>query len=131
MEYLRVKWQHHHPDEPIVIYSEINQDRWEVRKVEVFQDGTSTYASPLYHTGDTWLAESQLPEMEEINTDSQFKAECIARHDFERIWLVSTEMITLHEPQLLREIQTVIKEKKLDVNEFVVQAIQRYLEADC
>ena len=57
MEYLKVKWRHHHPDEPIEIYSEINQDRWEVRKVEVFRDGTSTYAFPLYHTGDTWLAE--------------------------------------------------------------------------
>lgn len=113
------------------MYSEINQDRWEVRKVEVFQDGTSTYASPLYNTGDTWLAESQLPSMDEINKDSQFQADVISRHDFERIWLISTEMITLHEPQLLREIQTVVEKKKIKVNEFVVQVIQHYLEADC
>lgn len=130
MKYLKVKWLHHHPDEPVAIYSEIDQDRWEVRKVEILQDGTSTYASPFYRTGDTWLAEAQLPDLKEINKDSQFKAELIPRHDFERIWLMSTEMITLHEPQLVREIQTVVKEKQLNVNEFVVRAIQHYLKAN-
>ena len=85
MEYLKVTWQHHHSDEPVEIYSEINEDRWEIRKVELFSDGTSTYASPFYHTGHTWLAEAPIPDLAEINSDSQFEGELINRRDFERI----------------------------------------------
>ena len=100
MEYLKVKWQHHHADEPVEIYSEINQERWEIRKVELFRDGTTSYASPFHHTGNTWLAEAPIPEFSEINADSQFEGELIDRHDFERVWFMSSQMITLYEPQL-------------------------------
>ncbi len=59
MKYLKVKWRHHHINEPIEIYSEINQDGWEIRKVELFHDDTISYASPFHQTGDTWLRKCQ------------------------------------------------------------------------
>ncbi len=32
MTYLRVGWKHQHPDEPVILYSELDAERWEVRK---------------------------------------------------------------------------------------------------
>jgi len=89
MKYLKVKWLHHHLDEPVEIYSEIDSNRWEVRKVELFQDGTTTYVSPFHQIGTTRLAEVPILELEEINTDIQFEGEWISQRDFDRIWLMS------------------------------------------
>jgi hypothetical protein len=45
MQYIKVVWKHDHPEEPIVLYSELDEDRWEVRKVEVFRVGSAGYAT--------------------------------------------------------------------------------------
>jgi hypothetical protein len=34
MSYLKVKWNRSFPDEPMLLYSELDRERWEVRKVE-------------------------------------------------------------------------------------------------
>ncbi len=44
MKYIKVKWLHSHPDEPVLLYSELDKDRWETRKVEVFADGRIGFA---------------------------------------------------------------------------------------
>lgn len=36
MTYLKVYWKHSFPDEPAIIYSELNENREEIRKVEVY-----------------------------------------------------------------------------------------------
>jgi hypothetical protein len=36
MSYLKVKWNRSFPDEPMLLYSELDRERWEVRKVEFF-----------------------------------------------------------------------------------------------
>ena len=54
MRYIKVKWIHSYPDEPVLLYSEIDDSGWEVRKVEVFPDGAYGYAnasSRLYAEG--------------------------------------------------------------------------------
>lgn len=33
------------PDEPVMLYSELNDDMWETRKVEVYADGRSDFAN--------------------------------------------------------------------------------------
>ena len=44
MKYLFVRWKHPNPEDPTLLYSELNEDRWEVRKVEVYADGRLGYA---------------------------------------------------------------------------------------
>src|SRR5258705_13531981 len=39
MQYIRVRWKHALPDEPVELLSELDSESWEVRKVEVFRDG--------------------------------------------------------------------------------------------
>ncbi len=86
MRYLRVQWLHFHPDEPVEIYSEINDDGWEVRKVEVFPDGSVGFASSSEGIGSTMLSVEPLPALEEIRSDPQFKPTEISRQEFEKMW---------------------------------------------
>jgi hypothetical protein len=86
MRYLRVQWLHFHPDEPVEIYSEINEDGWEVRKLEVFPDGSLGFASPTEGMGSTMLSVEPVPSLPEIASDAQFKPIEISREDFEQVW---------------------------------------------
>src|SRR5262249_25192281 len=38
-EWIRVEWRHDSPDDPVVLYSELDAERWETRKVDVYADG--------------------------------------------------------------------------------------------
>lgn len=84
--YQRVEWHHGFDEEPIVIYSEVDANGFEKRKVEQFRDGTSTFADELKAAGSTWLSELALPSLEEINEQSEFKAEAIEASTFETAW---------------------------------------------
>ena len=55
MTYIKVEWIHSHADEPTLLYSELDQARWEKRKVEVFADGHCGYASSTESAGFTRL----------------------------------------------------------------------------
>ena len=86
MRYLRVEWVHFHPDEPVEIYSEINDAGWETRKVEFFPDGSVGFASSTEGMGSTMLSLEPLPALEEIASDPQFKPVEISQQDFEKAW---------------------------------------------
>src|SRR5262245_57593531 len=89
MRYLKVTWAHDLPDEPVTLLSEIGDDGYEIRKVEVFRDGRMTYADAHESTGSTILGESPLPAIEEIASQSEFAPEWISRNDFQEIWLAA------------------------------------------
>ena len=42
MRYQRVRWTHDFVDEPTVLFAEIDDEGWEVRKVNVYRDGPSS-----------------------------------------------------------------------------------------
>jgi len=86
MRYIRIKWFHTYPDEPVEIYSEIEADGWEVRKIEIFRDGSSSYASSVKRVGTSGLAEVPILSLREINSDPQFQATEISRAEFEKLW---------------------------------------------
>ena len=86
MRYIRVSWEHSFLDEPIEIYSEFDHDRWETRKVEIFRDGSASYASSSRATGSSRLAEVRVRSLEEINSDPQFRAVELTGEEFEEVW---------------------------------------------
>ena len=53
MRYIKVKWIHAHANEPVWLYSELDDDFWETRKVEVFPDGTKGHANHVETHGTT------------------------------------------------------------------------------
>ena len=85
MEYICVKWIHNLDNEPILLYSEIDFSRKEVRKIEIFKDGTVGYADILLEINGSRLSEGKIPTIEEISIDSQFIPHKISREEFLKI----------------------------------------------
>lgn len=86
MDYLKVLWIHNFPDEPIELYSEIDEDGWEVRKVEIFRDGHCDWADCARSVGTSMLSETKMPSLESIAEQDEFSPAKISAHEFEEIW---------------------------------------------
>jgi hypothetical protein len=88
--YLKVIWHHDHPDEPVLLYYEI-ESGFETRKVEVFRDGRHDYADRSRATGTTALSDQVIPEVDDINEDPEFTAAPVTAEEFERVWQRATQ----------------------------------------
>ncbi len=86
MQYIKTHWIHKEPDEPVWIYSELDADRWEVRKVEVFPDGSIGYADATGSKGPTWLGEVPVPPLSEIDSPGELETVEIDQSEFESVW---------------------------------------------
>jgi hypothetical protein len=98
MTYIRVVWKHSFEDQPILLFSELDDDRWETRKVEVFRDGRVAYADGKSEFGGAVLGEKRVPPQSEIASDPQFLPSEITRDDFEIIWAQKTGFIDPNHP---------------------------------
>ena len=86
MRYIVVKWKQHDPSYPSVLYSELDDAGWEIRKVEVFADGRVGYADRSGTSGGTRLSIEPLPSLTEIAADPQFEPREMGREEFEKVW---------------------------------------------
>jgi hypothetical protein len=86
MNYISIDWKHNFADEPIKIFSEVDSQGWEKRKIEIFPDDSVAFASLESYFGDSYLSEAQLPSLSEINSDPQFQGEKIDSAEFGRLW---------------------------------------------
>ena len=87
MEYILLEWFHDIEDEPYLIYSEIDNQRYETRKIEVFKNGTCLRCGEEILNSSIDLADIAFPEnIDEINRDKQFHAKYITKKDFEKFW---------------------------------------------
>ena len=94
MNYIKVKWIHSFPDMPVWMYIELDEERWEQRKVEVFADGHIGYADDESATEPTGLGEDPVPSITEISADSQFLPEEITKEEFEIMWSKALKRVT-------------------------------------
>ncbi|MBO9729927.1 MAG: hypothetical protein J7623_14915 [Chitinophaga sp.] len=86
MEYLKISWLHRFEDQPIFLYSEIDNQRFENRKIEIYEDGSFGIANCNFHFGGTALSDLVMPEIADISGDKQFFPELITQAEFELIW---------------------------------------------
>jgi hypothetical protein len=84
--FLKVLWKHSFPNEPIVLYSEIDSERWEVRKIEIFSHGHWGFADMTENFGTTRLGEVPIPSLSEIAQDTEFDPSEITKSEFEQLW---------------------------------------------
>ncbi len=87
MKYMVVRWNHEFDDEPALLYSELDEFRFETRKVEIFPDGEIGYANGVESFGTTQLGSEPVPAILEIAEDPQFEPQEITREEFEKIWM--------------------------------------------
>lgn len=86
MIYLRCRWNHSVPGEPTLLYSELDDERWERRKVEIFADGRAGYADRYQESGDTRLGLAPVPALSDIAADPQFEPAEVSKEEFELVW---------------------------------------------
>lgn len=86
MEYIDVIWKHNFSNEPIRLVSELNSERYEVRKLEFFQSGKIGFASKESHSEGTELGTIPVSLLDEINEDPQFVGITISCTEFEILW---------------------------------------------
>jgi hypothetical protein len=63
-----------------------DDERWELRKVEVYADGLHDWAEGERSTGTARLSDQALPSFEEIALQPEFTAREISREEFEAVW---------------------------------------------
>ncbi|MFC4426398.1 DUF6881 domain-containing protein [Deinococcus navajonensis] len=90
LTYETYEWHHEFEDEPIRIYAELDEERWELRKVEVYRDGRTYYAADGLSTGETRLGDVPVSPLDEIKTDAEFSGCRITTTEFELIWQAAT-----------------------------------------
>jgi hypothetical protein len=84
--YLRVRWLHDYANEPVVMFSELDDERWETRKVEVFPNGSAGYADATREYGGTMLGTVPIPSLDAIASDPEFEPVQIDAAAFEEAW---------------------------------------------
>ncbi|MCP2370733.1 hypothetical protein BJ978_001409 [Agromyces terreus] len=90
VRYIRVRWNHEASDDPVLLYSEIDDAGWEVRKVEEYRSGIRDRASRDVATGRSLLGLEPIPPLDEINASVEFDGAMIGAEDFERVWAEAT-----------------------------------------
>jgi hypothetical protein len=78
-------WQHDNEDDPVRIFEEVDDDRFETRKVEEFRDGRLVRADSGTDAA-TSLSWEPLPDMVEIEDQAEFTVELLTRAQFEAVW---------------------------------------------
>ena len=86
MKYIKVKWIHSIQSEPVLLYSELDDQRMEVRKVEVFADGSMDFADRMRQKGNARLGKVPVPPLDEIAADSEFEPFEIEQSEFDSVW---------------------------------------------
>jgi len=87
--YIKVRWASSSPDNPAVLWSELDEHRKEIRKIEIWHDGRTGYAFEKIEVSGTRLGECPVPQLDEIAADPQFEPEAITQADFEAQWAAS------------------------------------------
>jgi hypothetical protein len=73
MKHIKVRWKQSDPAAPVRVYSELDDAGWEQRKVEVFENGASGFASRSENVGPTFLVLEPVPTPAQILSSTQVR----------------------------------------------------------
>ena len=93
MMYILVRWIHESEDEPILLLSELDSDRYETRKVEIFRGGRISLAGAGIESGDSVLGIVPVPPLDEIGSSPEFVPLEINHDEFEAIWRMALQIV--------------------------------------
>lgn len=85
VSWIRGEWDSG-PEEPIILHSALNAERFEVRKLEEFRDGRVGFAGEFARSVLTELGTEAVPPIDEINTSSELEVVSISRAELDKAW---------------------------------------------
>lgn len=86
MSFIKVQWIHDDEDDPIFYFCELDMERYESRRVEVFKDGRHVSMDHAAMDALQPLEVYPVPAIDELNSMGPFRAEEIGSQEFERVW---------------------------------------------
>lgn len=86
MEYWKVEWHHDFTEEPTVLFSEIGDDGYETRKVQVYRDGRILKADEEHEHALIGLSEIPVGDIADVAAQAEFSAWVISKSDFYKVW---------------------------------------------
>jgi len=86
MSFIKTTWVYARPDRPVRLYSELDEDRWEVRKVNVYSDGHCAYADEHNEVGGVMLSDQPFLPLSELSDTQELRTIEISSEEFEHIW---------------------------------------------
>lgn len=89
--YIYSKWRNSPIGSPSEFYSELDAQRYEIRKVEIFKNGKIGYASKSGTACGTRLGIIPVPSTAEIKAQSEFDIKPISKDKFEEKWREATD----------------------------------------
>jgi hypothetical protein len=85
--HVHVVWPAPAAGQPMGYYDEIDANRWSIRCMREFGDGTvHAFKENTYNWRDV-MPETAIPLLDDINNDPQFKARHISKTEFEALWV--------------------------------------------
>jgi len=72
LTYLKVRWLHNDLAYPVLLLSELDECRYEVRKAGMYADGRTDIASAQGGVGQAELGQVAVPPNEDIANDPEF-----------------------------------------------------------
>lgn len=84
--YFTVRWRHDSPDEPVLLFEELNEQRQETRKVEEFADARRIRSDLIAPELNTSLSWEPVPSETEIDSQQEFTVEELTADEFEAVW---------------------------------------------
>jgi hypothetical protein len=86
MKYIHVRWLHANDEYPVDLYSELDEQRNEVRKIEIFRDGRIGFATGSRAMGGASLGTVPIPALSEMAANPEFVPRAIEAFEFESVW---------------------------------------------
>lgn len=84
--YFAVRWHHDEPDDPVRIFEELDEERFETRKVEEFADGRLLRTDRIAPESGATLSWEPIPLEEEIARQEEFTVEPLSAEQFQDLW---------------------------------------------
>jgi hypothetical protein len=91
VEYIKIRWNHSLNEDPVLLYSEIDENRFEVRKLWVYMDGSVGYANSTESFGDVELSYMPTPLLEKIAAHYEFEVLETSNEEFENVWALRSK----------------------------------------
>jgi hypothetical protein len=114
--FIVVEWSAPGPGQPQLYYDEIDENRWSIRCIRIFADGTRHAFHERSYNWRDQMPEAAYPTLAEINTDPQFKAKRLFRKDFEKLW---SEVYGLNQHSMIEPILNCLPDFRSQWDKFV------------
>ncbi|MFJ6607067.1 DUF6881 domain-containing protein [Streptomyces lydicus] len=86
MRYWKVIWHHDFEEEPVTLFSEIDEEGYETRKVQEYRDQRLLRTDGSDETAEIGLSEGPVGKFEDVAAQPEFSAFALTEGDFEAVW---------------------------------------------